>query len=740
MSSSVQQIVKSAFAKAIKKAFPRIGANVEAEIIPANPKFGDYQCNNAMGLFSEFKTEPAVIADAKNPKMVADKIEAGLEKEGLFEKVTVAPMGFITVKLSTEWLNAQAQKALQSGFVMKGGLKKRVLVDFSSPNIAKEMHAGHLRSTIIGDSVCRMLEFCGHEVERLNHVGDWGTQFGMLIEYTFAEYPDFMTNTPDISDLQSFYKKAKAKFDADEAFKKKSQERVVSLQRGDKAARDAWQSICDISRLSFERVYGRLDIQLTERGESYYNDMIGPLIGELEERGLVEDSQGAKVIKTKVSPVPLMVRKSDGGFGYDSTDMAAIYHRLVCARADQVIYITDKGQETHFFSVFEAARMAGWARTGAARLDHMGFGLVLGPDGKKFKTRSGETVKLTDLLDQAVLQSKNELIARNAFTQISATYKKGTPKEPNADYDMFENLFTDLKIATKEKIDDKFDDKDAPVGELVVARKRSTNKKDYDEEKKEYKFLEPEEVILVGGKAVIKKTGAPADLAKLETYAHNGQPKIMESGKACSIEDAQQLAAKQHGGTNVMSYQQIVAKYTQMSGKSIKPAEYDLDEAADVIGHAAVKYFDLRQNRINDYAFDYNKILDPKGDTAVYLLYNYARICSIMRTTGVDLSKLDMRDLTLDHAEERALAVELLKFPDMIDRSLDELMLNQLCNYLYNVVSQFSGPFYQKCPVAKVDNGKVVGFNANRVLLCELTRTVLEQGFSLLGFKPLEVM
>ena len=175
-------------------------------------------------------------------------------------------------------------------------------------------------------------------------------------------------------------------------------------------------------------------------------------------------------------------------------------------------------------------------------------------------------------------------------------------------------------------------------------------------------------------------------------------------------------------------------------GVAIPKPEYDLDHAADVIGHAAVKYFDLRQNRINDYAFDYNKILDPQGDTAVYLLYNYARICSIMRKTGADVSKLNIKELTLDHAEERALATELLKFPDMIDRAIDELMINQLCNYLYSVVSQFSGPFYQSCPVAKVDNGKVVGFNTNRVLLCELTRKVLEQGFTLLGFKGLEVM
>jgi arginyl-tRNA synthetase len=266
---------------------------------------------------------------------------------------------------------------------------RKVVVDFSSPNVAKEMHVGHLRSTIIGETTARILEFAGYHVLRFNHIGDWGTQFGMLIEFMMETYPDFMTTPPPISDLQSFYKLSKAKFDSDDAFKLRSQQRVVKLQRGDEFSRAAWKMICDISRTAFSQIYDRLDITIFERGESYYNDLIPPMVKELKDTGLIVESKGAQCIFTNVDDVPLMVVKSDGGFGYDSTDLAAVHDRLKVEKAAWVIYVTDIGQESHFLKIFEAARLAGWHVPPATRLDHMGFGLVCGEDGKKFKTRSG---------------------------------------------------------------------------------------------------------------------------------------------------------------------------------------------------------------------------------------------------------------------------------------------------------------------------------------------------------------
>eukprot|EP00971_Amphidinium_carterae_P235748 4678659-Amphidinium_carterae.1 len=216
------------------------------------------------------------------------------------------------------------------------------------------------------------------------------------------KFPNFQESLPEVSDLQEFYKAAKKRFDDDEEFKKRAQLSVVALQGGDAFAKSAWQKICEVSRQAFQKIYDRLRITLEERGESFYNPMIAPLAEQLKAREICVESDGAMCIFTpKVTEIPLMIVKSDGGYGYDSTDMAAIYHRLFIMRADWIVYITDMGQETHFFMIFDAAKQAGWHREGVTRCDHMGFGVVQGEDKKRFKTRSGETVKLQDLLDEA---------------------------------------------------------------------------------------------------------------------------------------------------------------------------------------------------------------------------------------------------------------------------------------------------------------------------------------------------
>jgi arginyl-tRNA synthetase len=300
-----------------------------------------------------------------------------------------------------------------------------VIVDFSSPNIAKEMHVGHLRSTIIGDSLARVLEFRGHPVLRLNHVGDWGTQFGMLITHLKQVAPEALTTADavDLGDLVAFYRQAKARFDDDEAFQTTSREEVVKLQSGDPISRKAWQLLCDQSRREFQKIYDRLDIRLSERGESFYNPYLEGVVADLNASGLLVTDDGARCVFLEgVSgkdgkPLPVIVQKSDGGFNYATTDLAAIRYRFGDAPdgdgARRVIYVTDAGQANHFAGVFQVARRAGWIPADG-RLEHVPFGLVQGEDGKKLKTRAGDTVRLRDLLDEAVERAEADLQRRLA--------------------------------------------------------------------------------------------------------------------------------------------------------------------------------------------------------------------------------------------------------------------------------------------------------------------------------------
>lgn len=276
------------------------------------------------------------------------------------------------------------------------------------------MHVGHLRSTIIGDSICRVLEYFGHDVLRLNHVGDWGTQFGMLIAHLADKFPNFLNVSPPISDLQAFYKESKGRFDEDEVFKKRAYACVVKLQSGDKDSTKAWNLICDVSRKEFQKLYERLDINVIERGESYYQSRMEGIVKELAAKGYLEEDDGRKIMWGEIQNegIPLTIIKSDGGFTYDTSDMAAIKNRLEEEKADWLVYVTDAGQSTHFQTIFSCARKAGILDSKKHRVDHVGFGVVLGEDGKKFKTRSGDTVRLTELLDEGVKRSLDKLLEK----------------------------------------------------------------------------------------------------------------------------------------------------------------------------------------------------------------------------------------------------------------------------------------------------------------------------------------
>ena len=408
-------VLESQVHEVLKTLVPHV---VRPEItISTQPQFGHYQCNNALKLAKELK---------KSPRYVAEGIVAVWEKlestPSMISKFEIAGPGFINIFLSTHFLSEEITKVLHDprlGVPLPAHIQ-RVIVEFSSPNIAKELHVGHLRSTIIGDCLARLFEFLGHDVLRLNHIGDWGTQFGMLIAYMRAEVPDVLDGrkSTDLPTLMGWYRASKKRFDEDPAFKKEAQLQVVKLQGGDEVALAAWQMICDISRKAFHEIYELLDIKLVERGESFYNPYLPEVVADLEKRNMITLSDGAKCIFLEgyvgrdETPLPIIIQKSDGGFNYDTTDMAAIRHRVEVEKAGRVIVVTDAGQALHFEMIFKAAEKAGYLDRSKVRVDHVPFGVVLGPDGKKFKTRSGDTEKLIDLLLEAVLHAQKILKER----------------------------------------------------------------------------------------------------------------------------------------------------------------------------------------------------------------------------------------------------------------------------------------------------------------------------------------
>lgn len=412
MQNIISQIYEKA-QQALFLSFPETDKEkLYADVAPcAEENFGHYQCNSALRI--------AKILNI-SPRKAAEIIMANIEKD-IFEKVEIAGPGFINFTLSGTFLSQELSKAmLDSHFgVEQAKNSPKTIVEFSSPNVAKELHVGHLRSTIIGDALARLFEFLGHDVLRLNHIGDWGTQFGMLIAYLKEFHSAVIQGEKaDLTQLTAWYKKAKKLFDEDEDFKKRAQNEVVKLQGGEKSALKTWKIICDISRVAFEEIYTLLDVDIVERGESFYNPYLKAMIEELEKKGLITISDGAKCIfiegfkNREGNPMPLMVQKSDGGFNYDTTDLAGFRHRCLEEHAQRIIIVTDAGQSLHFKLVYQAAILAKYLDPAKTRFDHVPFGLVLAPDGKKFKTRSGETERLIDLLHEAILRAKTILKER----------------------------------------------------------------------------------------------------------------------------------------------------------------------------------------------------------------------------------------------------------------------------------------------------------------------------------------
>lgn len=588
----------------VRAAITAIGADGDPQIqVSQDEKFGDYQSNAAMGLAKRL---------GKKPREVAEAIVEKLDIDDLCEKQGIAGPGFINFRIKPAFL-AQSLQSIPSAVDLEKdrvGLPSAeqpevVAVDLSSPNLAKEMHVGHLRSTVIGDCVSRVLEFQGHTVHRENHVGDWGTQFGMLLAHLRRVKPDIV-DRPDeliISDLESFYIEAKARFDADEQFKQESRETVVALQRGDAATRRIWQAFCHESLRHCHAIYDRLGVRLIDRGESFYNEGMEEVVRRLERMRddgatqAVRESDGALCVfldgftTREGEPLPLIVRKSDGGFNYATSDLATILHRVETLKATRIVYVVGLSQKQHFQMVFAAARKVGWVGP-EVRLEHLGFGNMLSKAGTPFKTREGGTVKLKDLLDEAVAR------ARRVVEQV-----------------------------------------------------------------------EPDE-------------------------------------------------------THVQ--------------RSFNPQQ--MDDIAETVGLAAVKYFDLSHSMTSDYRFDLDTMLAMEGNTAPYMLYAYARIRSIGRKAGIDFRELPAdAPVILEHPSEIALAKTILQFADAIELVGRDLKPNVLTDYLYDLAKAFSR-FYDKKLGVRVIDASPEAVRISRLRLCDITARVLRLGLKLLGINTIEQM
>nr|WP_314953306.1 arginine--tRNA ligase [uncultured Aggregatibacter sp.] len=396
--------IQSILSEKIKQAMIAAGADAQCEALvrqSGKVQFGDYQANGIM---------PAAKKLGLNPREFAQSVLDKAELQDIAEKTEIAGPGFINIFLKNTWLAENINRAVQDPKLgVHNPEKQTVVVDYSSPNVAKEMHVGHLRSTIIGDAVVRTLEFLGNHVIRANHVGDWGTQFGMLIAY-LEKMENEHASEMELSDLEAFYRAAKKHYDEDPVFAEKARNYVVKLQSGDEYCRTMWQKLVKITMQQNQHNYDRLNVTLTDKdvmGESLYNPMLPSIVEELKKQGLAVEDDGALVVyldefKNKDGdPMGVIVQKKDGGFLYTTTDIAAAKYRYETLKAHRALVFSDTRQSQHMQQAWLITRKAGYVPD-SFQLEHKNFGMMLGKDGKPFKTRSGDTVKLADLLDEAI--------------------------------------------------------------------------------------------------------------------------------------------------------------------------------------------------------------------------------------------------------------------------------------------------------------------------------------------------
>ena len=433
MKDTIRQLIQHALASLVEDGTLPAGLSPDIQVETTKDRsHGDYASNIAMML-----AKPAGL----KPRDLATKLVAALPANPQVAKVEIAGPGFLNFFQDQAWLAASLDAALRDDRlgVRKAGPAQRVAVDLSSPNLAKEMHVGHLRSTIIGDAVARVLEFLGDTVIRQNHVGDWGTQFGMLLAYLEEQPVDAQA---ELHDLEVFYRAAKKRFDESAEFADRARELVVKLQAGDAECLRLWTRFNEISLSHCQKVYDQLGVKLTMadvKGESAYNDDLANVVDELKAKGLLTEDDGALCVfldefkNAEGNPLPVIVQKAGGGYLYATTDLAAMRYRNKVLHCDRVLYFVDQRQALHFQQVFEVARRAGFVPAGMD-LEHMGFGTMNGADGKPFKTRDGGTVKLIDLLDEAeeraytLVKSKNPELGEDELRHIAHAVGIGAVK------------------------------------------------------------------------------------------------------------------------------------------------------------------------------------------------------------------------------------------------------------------------------------------------------------------------
>ncbi len=543
----------------------------------------DAQANGALALAKQLN---------RNPRELAEAVVATGALAAVCSNAEVAGPGFINLTFTAKFLGAQLAEAAadERVGVQPAAVAEVAVVDYSAPNVAKEMHVGHLRTTVIGDALVRMLQFVGHTVIRENHIGDWGTPFGMLIEHMVDLGGVDAELTIDLADPSAFYRQARAKFDASDEFKDRARARVALLQsRADAPTMAIWQKLVDKSADYFDVVYGKLGVLLRRDdivGESYYQPMMPAMLDRLDRAGLLAESDGAKVVwvpgfkNREGEPLPLIVQARTGGFNYATSDITCVLDRVERLHATLLLYCVGTPQSQHLQMVFKAAELLG-VLVPPARAVHVNNGNVLGDDRKILKSRSGEPAMLLDLVDAAI-----------------------------------------------------------------------------------------------------------------------------ERGRAIVAERSPELPADEQAAL------------------------------ANSIGIGALKYAELSSDRIKDYVFDWSRMLALDGNTAPYLQYAHARICSIFRKAAVERASVRAVVPGIGEPQERALALQLLQFDAAVHDTLDKFSPHRLCTYLFDLAQTFTA-FYEACPVLKD------GYEAtreSRLALCDLTARVLQQGLALLGIEAPERM
>ena len=521
----------------------------------------------------------------KSPNEIADDISSDLNLRLLDIATTSSINGFVNFKATNSWLSDRVS-FINSDFKLGVEIedKKTIIIDYSSPNVAKRMHVGHLRSTVIGDALARILTYKGHQVIGENHIGDWGTPFGMLIEH-------FLECDIDVGDidLTDFYKDARYKFDNSEDFANRSRERVVKLQSKESETIELWKELVDISLLHFNEVYRMLNVLLNDdnlAGESIYEELLPEVVQRLDDQGLIVESNGAMVVfpegwvNRENEPLPLIIRKGDGGYNYATSDLACIINRVENIGGTEFLYVVGAEQSQHFDMVFQVARQANFMDNSIKSV-HIPFGLVVGSDGKKLASRDGEAISLKDLLEESIIRADKSILEKN--------------------------------------------------------------------------------------------------------------PEMKESERK---------------------------------------------EISKMIGIGSVKYADLSVDRNKNYVFDWDKMLSFDGNTAPYLQYAHARICSIFRKASISKDSFENTEIQITNVNEASLCRVLIRFSESIDDAINNYAPHRLAVYLHKLAQEFAS-FYENCPVLVYDSESIMN---NRLALCSLTARTLSTGLNLLGIDSPERM